>query len=183
MSYVILVNSIPQAGVSPLNRLELVAKRLEFARGYTKSLLADLKPEEWFWMPPGKETHIAWQVGHLAMAQYGLVLFRQRGRAEVDSELMTSSFRKQFSKGSVPQPDPTQNPSIEEILSVLDKVFAQSLKELPTFSEASLDEPVDPPHAAYATKFGSLMFAADHEMLHAGQIGLLRRLMGKTSIR
>jgi hypothetical protein len=36
------------------------------------------------------------------MAQYGLCLFRLRGRQEIDADLMTSSFRKQFSRGRRP---------------------------------------------------------------------------------
>jgi uncharacterized damage-inducible protein DinB len=30
---------------------------------------------------------------------------------------------------------------------------------------------------------GALNFSADHEYLHAGQIGLLRRLLGKEPLR
>lgn len=166
------------------SQLEIAQKNIEFARGYTKSLLEGLTQEDWFWTPPGEfKTHIAWQVGHLAMAQYGLVLFRQRGRQPVDTELMTSSFRKRFSKGSLPNPDPEKNPSTDEILQVFNRVFEQSQKELSTFDEELLDDPIDPPHAAFATRYGALLFAADHEMLHAGQIGLLRRLMGKETLR
>jgi hypothetical protein len=39
------------------------------------------------------------------------------------------------------------------------------------------------PYAAFATKFGGLLFCSHHEMLHAGQIGLLRRLIGKAPVR
>jgi hypothetical protein len=39
------------------------------------------------------------------------------------------------------------------------------------------------PYAGYPTKLGALLFCPLHEMIHAGQIGLLRRLMGKPPIR
>ncbi len=80
------------------SRIELVLGQIRFAREYTLSLLADVGTDDWFQMPAGCSTHLAWQVGHLAMAQYGLCLFRMRGRADVDMELMSSSFRKKFSK-------------------------------------------------------------------------------------
>lgn len=134
-------------------------------------------------MPPGCATHVAWQVGHLAMAEYGLCLFRQRGRAEIDTSLMTSSFRKAFSRGSVPEPDTTKNPAPEEIRGVFDKVHAQVLLEAPSFTAESLAEPVDMPFAAYPTKLGSLLFCSHHEMIHAGQLGLLRRMLGKQPVR
>ena len=163
--------------------LDLAIKQIEFARAYTLSLLADIGPQEWFTVPAGCGTHVAWQVGHLAMAEYGLCLFRQRGRSEIDASLMTSTFRKAFSRGSLPEPDPAKNPGADEIRQVFDQVHAQALREAPSFTAESLAEPVDMPYAAYATRLGSLLFCSHHEMLHAGQLGLLRRLMGKAPVR
>ena len=169
--------------MSQVDRLSLVISQIRFAREYTLSLLNDLSPEDWFRQPVGGVSHLAWQIGHLAMAQYGLCLFRMRGRAEVDLELMSSSFRKKFSKGTTPDPDPAANPSVEEIRGVFDRVFEQTMLELPSVTDAQLDEIVDMPYAAYPTKFGGLLFCSHHEMLHAGQIGLLRRLIGKSPVR
>ena len=117
------------------------------------------------------------------MAQYGLVLFRQRGRQSADSDLMSSRFRKTFSKGSQPDPTADNNPSPEEIRRVFHQVHEQALEELNAYPLDQLDDPVDEPYAAYATKYGALLFCAHHEMLHAGQIGLLRRLLGNSPIR
>ncbi len=166
-----------------LSRLELAINQIRFAREYTQSLIADLEPSDWFRQPMEGVSHLAWQIGHLAMAQYGLCLFRMRGRADVDQVLMSSGFRKKFSKGTIPDPDPTQNPSPQDICSVFDLVYQQAMLELPTFSDSVLDEAVDMPYTAIATKFGGLLFCSHHEMLHAGQIGLLRRLLGKPPVR
>lgn len=166
-----------------MSRIDLAQKQLEFARGYTLTLLDGIAADEWFRQPPGLPTHLAWQVGHLAMAEYGLCLFRQRGRAEVDSELMSSKFRKQFSRGSQPEAAPANSPSIDEIRGVFERVHKQVLLELPTFADTDLDTPVDMPYAGYASRFGALLFASHHEMLHAGQIGLLRRALGKAPVR
>lgn len=163
--------------------LELAIKQIEFARWVTLSLLEDIEPSEWFHMPQGCPSNIAWQVGHLAMAQYGLCLFRQRGRQEIDLELMSSSFRKQYSRGTTPNPDPSKQPSAEEIRATFDRVHAQSLKEMPSITAEQLAEPVEMPYAAYPNKLGCLLFCSHHEMLHAGQIGLIRRLLGKPPIR
>ena len=167
----------------PMNRLQVAIGQIEFARQYTQSLIDDIDPADWFQQPAGCPTHVAWQVGHLAMAEYGLCLFRQRGRAEIDSELMSSSFRKKFSKGTVPDPDPAGNPSPEEILSVLSRVHQRVQLELPALTDQQLDEPIDEPYSVVPTKLGALFFCAAHEMMHAGQIGLLRRLLGKKPVR
>lgn len=165
------------------SRIDLVLGQIRFAREYTLSLLDDVGPDEWFQMPSGCASHLAWQVGHLAMAQYGLCLFRMRGRADVDMDLMSSSFRKKFSKGTTPEADPAKNPSPEEIRGVFDRVYQQTLLELPMIPDSQLDDPIDMPFAAFPTKFGGLLFCSHHEMLHAGQIGLLRRLLGKSPVR
>ncbi len=163
--------------------LQLALHQIQFARDYTLATLAEIDPADWFAMPPGCPTHVAWQVGHLAMAQYGLCLFRQRGRQPIDLELMSSSFRKLFSRGSVPQADAEQYPSADEIRATFDRVHAQLLVEAPSFTADQLREPVDMPYAVEATKLGALLFCSHHEMLHAGQLGLLRRLLGRQPIR
>jgi hypothetical protein len=110
------------------SRLELAIAQIQFAREYTHSLITDLEPTDWFKQPTEGVSHLAWQIGHLAMAQYGLCLFRMRGRADVDLELMSSSFRKKFSKGTTPDPDPAKNPSPEEIRGVLDRVYEPHIR-------------------------------------------------------
>ncbi len=122
-------------------------------------------------------------LGHLAMSEYGLTLFRQRGRQDVDSELMSGKFRKLFMRGTEPKADRDAYPSPTEIRQVLDRVHEQMRAEIADFDGDGLDDPVAAPHAAFATRYGALLFAGDHEMLHAGQIGLLRRLMGKPPLR
>ena len=166
-------------------RVDIVLKQLEASRQYLHTLVEGLTDDQWFWTPAGSDycTHIAWQVGHIAMAEYGLMLFRQRGRAEVDLELMPGTFRKPFAKGSQPVADRSAYPAPEQILGQLEKIHRQVLLEAPGYDPAALDEPLDPPHAGYPTKYGAMLMAPHHEMLHCGQIGFLRRLMGLPPVR
>lgn len=164
--------------------LTIAIKQIQFARSYTLSLLEGIEDREWFAMPSGAPSHLAWQVGHIAMAQYGLCLFRIRGRQEIDTELMSSSFRKLFSKSSIPDADAGKYPPPETIRGTFDRVYQQAIKELPSVDEALLADPVDMPYVeGYPNKLGALLFSSHHEMLHAGQIGLIRRLLGKAPVR
>jgi hypothetical protein len=165
------------------DNLQLAIRQIEFARGYTLSLLDGLTDDEWFRRPAEAVTHVAWQIGHLAMAEYGLCLFRIRGRRPEDLDLMSSKFRKQFSRGSQPTSETANNPTPAELRSVLDRVHQQALGELAACTEQQLSEPIDEPYAVTPTKLGALFFCSHHEMLHAGQIGLLRRLLGKAPVR
>ena len=162
---------------------QLAMEQIKFARDYVSSLLVEIDEVDWFRLPAGAPTHLAWQVGHLAMAQYGLCLFRQRGRKPEDLELIPSKFRKQYSRGTTPDPDPTDQPSPGELREIFDRIHQQCLLEIPTLTAETLNEPVDMPYAVYPTKLGALFFSSHHEMIHAGQIGLLRRLLGKQPVR
>ena len=163
--------------------LEIATGQIKFARQYLLTLLDGVRDDEWFQMPEGSPTHLAWQIGHVGMAEYGLCLFRQRGRKTEDLELMPSKFRKQFSRGSVPDPETANHQSPAELLATMERIHQQCLTELPTYSPELLNESVDMPYAVYPTKLGALLFASHHEMIHAGQIGVLRRLLGKSPVR
>ncbi|MCA9204744.1 MAG: DinB family protein [Planctomycetales bacterium] len=175
------LNSVESA--APISALEIARRQIVFARDYTLTLLEDVADDEWFVIPSGMHTNFAWQVGHLAMAEYGLCLFRVRGRQSVDMELMSSAFRKKYSRGSTPDSDPGNNPSPTELRSTFDAVHRQSLEEMATYREENLQEPIDMPYAVFPNKLGALYFCASHELLHAGQIGMLRRAFGKSPVR
>ena len=48
---------------------------------------------------------------------------------------------------------------------------------------AELDWPAEPPHPRFKTKLGAIEYSPFHEYVHAGQIAMLRRLMGKPAVR
>jgi hypothetical protein len=165
------------------DRLRLAIQQIEFARNYTLTLLGDIDEGEWFRRPHEGVTHLAWQMGHLAMAQYMLTMARLRGKRPEDEAFITKPFLRCFLKGTRPEADPSKYPPVEEIRRVFDAVYQQAMIELPNTPAAELETPVPEPYAVFPNKLGSLYFCAAHEMLHAGQIGLLRRLLGKEPMR
>jgi uncharacterized damage-inducible protein DinB len=162
-----------------MTRLEIALDQIKTARRYTLNLLDDLEPGDWFRQPSEGVTHIAWQVGHLAMAQFRLALERLRGERPSDVALIGPDFLRRFAAGSTPDPNPAQYPAPAEIRQTLDRVFAQVLAEVPHYTDVDLEQPPFKPHPLFTTKIGSLFWCVRHEMLHAGQIGLVRRLLGK----
>ena len=166
-----------------MSRIDLVVKQICSARGYTEHLLEDIQPDDWFRQPAEGVTHVAWQVGHLAIAEYRLALERVRGPQPRDAELISGDLLALFGRGSVPDPDPGKYPKTQEIRAVFDRVHQQTVEEVRSLPEAVLDEPTDKPHPMFHTKIGALDWCAQHEMLHAGQIGLLRRLFGREPLK
>jgi hypothetical protein len=161
-----------------MTRLQLAVEQIVFARNYTIRLLEQTPAAEWFRQPPGGVSHVAWQVGHLAMAQYRMALERIRGAQPGDADLISEDFLRLFGRDSVPDPDPKKYPGQPEIRAVFDRVHDQVLRELRGLDESELDKAVLKPHPLAKTKLWALLWCAQHEAVHSGQIGLLRRQLG-----
>ncbi len=166
-----------------MSRLDIALKHIDFTRGYTNELLRHIHVDDWYRMPHEGVTHIAWQVGHLASAQYRLLMERIRGKRPEDADLISDEFMEHFAKGSTPSSKADEYPSSADIVGVFDAVHAQAMQELPTLTDEVLDDPPEAPHPLLKTKHDVLCFMVQHEMLHAGQIGLLRRLFGEKPLR
>ena len=166
-----------------MSQLKLALKEIDFARNYTLSLLDDIPQDQWLAMPGGVPTHIAWQVGHLAMAEHRLALMRVRGERPDDEQLIPSEFVTRYGKDSVADPAAENNIPLDDIRATFDRVHRRTLEELATFSEDRLSEPLEAPHPMVDNKLDVLWYAAQHEMVHAGQIGLVRRMLGKPPVR
>jgi uncharacterized damage-inducible protein DinB len=164
--------------------LESALNQIRTARLYTKDMLRHVNDDDWFRQPSEGVTHIAWQVGHLAVAEYGLALRRLRGEKSDDAQLISPEFRKLFGKGSVPTADQSDYPNPDEIRAVLDRVHEQVMDEVGAMPEEAMGDSIEEPaHPMFKTKLGALHFCAQHEFIHAGQIALLRRLFGAEPLR
>lgn len=164
-------------------RLQYAVDQLLFARNYTLDLLDTIDTVDWYQTPTPAVTHIGWQVGHLAFAEYRLALVRIRGRQPGDDQLIPADYVRSFGKSSLPSGNPGDYPGPDEIRAVLDRVHAAALRTMRNLPVEELDVPLDDPHPSAKTKLESLIWCGQHEMLHAGQIGLLRRLLGYAPLR
>lgn len=166
-----------------LTRIEIARQQIVSARAYVRTLLVGLEDDDWYRIPPGGVSNVAWQIGHLTMAQFMLTLFRLRGKTDADEAMVPKAFLKRFLKGTQPNPDAAANLPLSDVRRTFDAVYDRLMLELPDYPDADLDAAVGEPYVAFPSRFGSLLFCAHHEMLHAGQIGMLRRLLGKPPVR
>jgi hypothetical protein len=169
--------------------------QIDWTRRYTLELLAATPRELWFERPTISDaqtgqsigplpTHIAWQVGHLAVSQYGLLMFRIHGRRDEDLDLIPSRFRKAYARGSDPTVVASGQCSADELFERLETVHRRAIDGLTqAFDTTVLLEPVDMPYAVYPIKLGAILFCPLHEQIHSGQIGLIRRALGLTPVR
>jgi len=164
-----------------MSRLREAVEQLDFARRYTRERIDSVPLADWFTIPPGGASHVAWQVGHLAIAEYRLCLARLRPRTAEDEAIIPEAYLRRFSQGTNPL-SASEYPPAEEIRDLFNRVHARVLAELPTYPDADLDLPPLITHKLFNTRIAGLRYAPLHEMIHCGQIALLRRMLGQKPI-
>ena len=161
-----------------MSPISVAIAQINAARQYTLGLLADLPADAWFYMPTPAVTHIAWQVGHISIAQYRLgVAFHREPKPE-DAAWLPANYRELFGRESIPQADQGLYPTPAELLANLETINRHVMAEVAALTDADLARPVIQPHRFLKTSEEALFWCSRHESVHAGQIALLRRLHG-----
>lgn len=155
-----------------------VIDQIRIARQYTTGLLDHTEPALWMQIPPGCPTHIAWQVGHLTIAQFRLAIHYIRETTDVDDAVLSIDFMTPFRRGTPANHPDAAYPDVADIRAAFDRVNQYVMSELPRYVDVDLDAPARLPHPIAKTKMDILAWIVRHEMIHAGQIGLIRRLLG-----
>jgi hypothetical protein len=165
------------------SRIAAFIDNLVFARGYTVELLAHIPEADWFVMPPGCPSHVAWQVGHLAFAEARLIVERVGGRTEIGGGVLPAEYIQLFGRNSVPEPDPAKHPAPAELRRTFDRVHEATLQTLRDTADRDLETLVQgSPHRFCRTKADFARWVSHHEFQHSGQIGLIRRMLGKDPV-
>lgn len=165
-----------------MTRSEFLVDRLEVGRQWTRDLLRDLHEADWFHLPAPAVGHAVWQVGHLASSQIVLVHMRCFGLAYTD--LATESFRDSFGRGSLPSNDRSIYPRITDLVETFERIHTDAVRRVRDVSEAELAGPaIGDPHPMFRTREGAVGTAVMHEAFHAGQIALIRRILGRAPLR
>ena len=164
-----------------MSRLTEALDQIDFARRYTRERIETVPLADWFTIPPGGVTNVAWQVAHLARSEYRLCLVRLRPRSAADAELISDEVLALFGTNTVPTSAAEFLPAAE-VLATFDRVHARVMEELANHPDADLDLPPLEPHPYLPTRIAALRYAPLHEMIHCGQIALVRRMLGQKPI-
>lgn len=116
-----------------------------------------------------------WVVGHLLWTyDYNLPMLRQEPVAGRDA-------LKRYARGASPLRDPADAMGFDELMSAWDEAAARTEAGLTGLTAEALDRPApfspdeDPDETVRSLLIGILF----HQAYHAGQLGVLRRIVGK----
>jgi hypothetical protein len=161
-----------------MNELNLLQQQFELAHSWTLRLVAELEEEHWSSSPPGLDTNINWQIGHVLVGLYFQALVCTGGRREALKEQIPFPAYIDFYKmGTHARNQLAEKPGKAELLQGLQATYAAVVATLEAMDPAQLDEAVAARHPLAKTKREVLMWCTHHQMWHNGQISLLKRLL------
>ncbi len=139
-------------------------------------LLSDLSDADILQRPAPGANHIAWQLGHLIGS---FKFFGETIKVGSMPEL-PEGFAEQHSKETAGDDDPAGFLSKDQYVTLLDEQRAALLQLMSELDDEELatDSPEDV--RPYAPQYVDMIdLAAEHELMHSGQISVLRRKLGK----
>jgi uncharacterized damage-inducible protein DinB len=154
---------------------------LEFSRRLLEGILSELEGSDWFYQAHEKSNYPLWVVGHLGLADN---MFINRFRPERVKK--PEGWDALFWFGSQMLPS-TAYPPVDEVLAYFRERRQALLQLLEELTDAELDAPAPAPGErspiAGAPSIGQLfLFASQHESLHAGQLTIAHRAVGKAPL-
>ena len=151
--------------------LQAAADTLIRTRKRMANMLKDLTPEQWFAQPEGFANNIAWNVGHLVLAQQGLCYRRTNVPAPLGAEAM-QAMQPLYGGGTSPA-DWSENPDTEELLRLIVELPMQLTADIAAgkFDNYVKPEPIEGRFPPPETVLHALIFNIYHEGMHAGAIG------------
>jgi len=165
--------------IDPSTALILAHQQLQATRKYIQDLLDNTSLDLWYQWPSGVGSHMAWQVGHLAMAQYRLCIVFVRPELPGDQRIISADFLKAFGRGSQARPESPDTLPAAELLRRYNAVCDHVMDHWNLYEELDMLAPaLVQNHRIVRSRLDALFWASRHAMIHAGQIGLIRRGLG-----
>ena len=141
--------------------------------GAVRILLDDITEEES--MVRGKDniSHIRWQTGHLL---YSAALTLKMLHDTTD---IPESWYTLFGRGSDISDSADDYPSMKELRDKLYILYDRMEKRLNTITDEEFDKQVIIAPGFEPTSLNGTLFFCTHEFYHAGQIAILRKMLGR----
>ena len=162
---------------------QIITDNILLAKAKTDKLIADINSDDWLTTHDVLKTNINWQIGHVIVANYLHGIASITGsNAEFKQMVDVPSFVKFYGPNSKPNDFLDEKPSTANLLDIYEKTFTLIQSAMFELDEVDLDADTAIPNPAVKTKYQALMWMAQHQSWHNGQIATLKRVLkGKKS--
>jgi uncharacterized damage-inducible protein DinB len=139
--------------------------------------LSDLSDADLLVRPVPGANHIAWQLGHVIVAEIHMVRSQLPDAAYPE---LPAGFAEQHGKETASQEPPKGFLTKQQYVDLFNRVREATKATVAKLSDADLDRPTSGQMAQFAPKLGDfLVLVANHTLMHAGQFSVVRRKLGK----
>jgi uncharacterized damage-inducible protein DinB len=156
---------------------DVLAHSLNTARALLNRYCEDLTPEEYLHRPCAGGNCVAWLLGHLVMTERQAL-----GRVDVtDLPPLPEGFEKRFARDAE-APKASDFGDVTQLLPLFNRHRDRLIERVRTLPADALDKPLDKPHPLFSNVAEVVNFMGTHVAMHAGQITIIRRSLGKPPI-
>jgi uncharacterized damage-inducible protein DinB len=153
---------------------EAIVYNLEVSRSLLHRYLDDLTPQEYLHRPAPKANCAAWLVGHLILSERNFMA----AAGVTDLPELPERFEKRFGRQE-DAPGAGEFGDVALLRPLFDTHRDRLIDAVRQLSPQKLDEPLANPRPIFRTVGEQLNFAAQHVSMHAGQITIIRRSLGR----
>ncbi len=157
-----------------MNACKLAEIPLLMTHDMMKQMLGDLSDADLLERPVDGANHIAWQIGHLIVAE-------QRLGSQIPGAQypeLPAGFAEQHDRQPTAQHTTSGFGTKAQYLMLLERTREATLTALRRLTDADLDTPAKGP-ANITNVGGVLTLIANHTIMHGGQFSVVRRKLGK----
>jgi uncharacterized damage-inducible protein DinB len=159
-----------------MTQIELAADAAQRSLGMLMMTLADFSDADFFVRPCPGANHATWQLGHLTTSEARIV----NGVKPGGNTAVPEEFAAKFTKETSTNDDAAFFPKKAVILDQLSKTRAATVAWIKTLTPADLDKPGPERMAKMCPSVGHLLgLIGNHDMMHMGQLQVIRRKLGK----
>lgn len=154
---------------------DAVKQNLAFADMIWNMLTADLSDADLFVRPVPEANHLAWQLGHVIVAEWQFLKALGRTAPKLPDGFI-ENHNTPGAKKDGPDGFLTLN-GYRDLMRSMREWFLRAVDEM---TEQDLSKPTEGPIAAIAPTVGQLLIlAGNHNSFHTGQLSVIRRKLGK----
>lgn len=137
--------------------------------------LEDFTHEQSLVQPPGAGNCVNWVLGHIVASRNGVL------RLVGEEPVLHDAVAERYKRGSAPMANQLDAAPLDLLVKALGQSQERILSALGRIRELDLNKPAATPGSPTGDTSvgGQLAFLHFHETYHSGQLGILRRLVGK----
>ena len=160
-----------------MHGVDVIRSALRSTQHLVTWFLGDLDDADLLVAPVAGANHIAWQVGHLLVAERYMISTELPDAAYPE---LPAGFNEQHKNDSPGREGTTGFASKATYLDLLKGTREATIAALDKLTDADLDRPTKGKMAPFAPTLGAIfLLASNHSLMHAGQFSVVRRKLGK----